>query len=153
MTLKLHQLPSLTKRSKLKVGRGYGSGKGGHTSTRGQKGQKSRGKIPQWFTGTSWVWFKRLPMIKGKSRFNSLQKPVINISLTDLDKHFKEGETVSAETLVKKGILNLKQVKRSRLKLLNNGKLTKKLKVDLPATKSAIQTITKLGGEYLREAA
>ncbi len=152
MTFKLHQLPKTTRSSKLKIGRGYGSGKGGHTSTRGQKGQKSRGKIPQWFTGTSWVWFKRLPMIKGKSRFNSLSKPIFNLSLDHLEKHFKSGETVNLETLVKSGLVTQKQVSQYRFKILNNGRLTKKLKVDLPATKSAIRTITKLGGEYLREA-
>ncbi len=152
MSFSLHQLPSITRKSKSRIGRGYGSGKGGHTSTRGQKGQKSRGKIPQWFTGTSWVWFKRLPMIKGKSRFNSLRKPVLNLSLSDLNDHFKAGEIVNLKTLVEKGLISSKEVQRYRFKLLNNGRLTKKLKVDLPATKSAIQTITKLGGEYLREA-
>ncbi len=150
MSLSLHQLPSTTRKPKLKIGRGYGSGKGGHTSTRGQKGQKSRGKVPQWFTGTSWVWFKRLPMIKGKSRFNSLKKPVINLSLSDLEV-FPNNSLVNLESLVKHHLITEKQAKRYRFKLLNRGKLTKKLKVDLPASQSAIQAITKLGGEYLRE--
>ena len=150
MSFSLNQLPAMIRKSKPKIGRGYGSGKGGHTSTRGQKGQKSRGKIPQWFTGTSWVWFKRLPMIKGKSKFNSLKKPVINLSLSDLEV-FPNNSLVNLESLVKHQLITEKQAKRSRFKLLNRGKLTKKLKVDLPASQSAIQTITKLGGEYLRE--
>ena len=148
--MKLHELTKTTKTSKQRVGRGYGSGKGGHTSTRGQKGQKSRSKIPQWFTGTSWVWFKRLPMIKGKGKFKSVKKKVFNLNLTQLE-CYKDGETVNPSTLVKKGVVSEKQAKQHNFKLLNNGKLTKKLKVDIPATKSAIKTIKKLGGEYLRE--
>ncbi|MBU1070791.1 uL15 family ribosomal protein, partial [Patescibacteria group bacterium] len=49
--MNLSNLPKITQRPKKRVGRGYGSGKGGHTSGRGQKGQKSRSKIPIWFEG------------------------------------------------------------------------------------------------------
>ena len=48
MTTKLEK--TVTKRKK-RVGRGYGSGKGGHTSGRGQKGQKSRSHIGILFEG------------------------------------------------------------------------------------------------------
>lgn len=36
-------LKKIVKNRKKRIGRGYGSGKGGHTVGRGQKGQKSRG--------------------------------------------------------------------------------------------------------------
>ncbi len=148
--MKLYQLPKITTPPRKRLGRGYGSGKGGHTATRGQKGQKSRSKIPAWFTGTSWVWFKRLPMIRGKGRFQSLQKPVLNLKLSDLAA-FPPHSLVNSKTLVKQGVISSKQARRYRLKLLNSGRLDKPLKVDLPASQSAIQTITSLGGEYLRE--
>ena len=44
--MKLHALPKITKPKNKRLGRGYGSGKGGHTSSRGQKGQNSRGSGP-----------------------------------------------------------------------------------------------------------
>ena len=37
--------------AKKRLGRGYGSGKGGHTSSRGQKGQKSRTDVHVLFEG------------------------------------------------------------------------------------------------------
>jgi len=50
--MELNKLPKITATAKKRVGRGYGSGKGGHTSGRGQKEQKSRGKIPLTLEGT-----------------------------------------------------------------------------------------------------
>jgi len=44
-------LPKVVAKSKKRLGRGMGSGKGSHTSGRGQKGQKSRGKIGVLFEG------------------------------------------------------------------------------------------------------
>ena len=84
--MKLHEKPKLVARSQKRLGRGYGSGKGGHTSTRGQKGQKTRGKIPAHFVGTSWVWFKRLPFIRGKSSLRVSPKPsqLVSVALTSL---------------------------------------------------------------------
>ena len=40
-------------RKRKRIGRGVGSGYGGHSSTRGDKGYKSRAgsKIPAWFEG------------------------------------------------------------------------------------------------------
>ncbi|KKU01984.1 MAG: 50S ribosomal protein L15 [Microgenomates group bacterium GW2011_GWF2_45_18] len=52
---KLHELPHLATHHAKRVGRGFGSGKGGHTTGRGTKGQRSRvGKgIPVWFEKNS----------------------------------------------------------------------------------------------------
>ena len=38
-------LPKVTERKKKRVGRGMGSGKGSHTSGRGQKGQSARSGV------------------------------------------------------------------------------------------------------------
>ena len=50
--MKLNKLPKTTAKSKKRVGRGYGSGKGSHTVGRGQKGQKSRSKVGLLIEGT-----------------------------------------------------------------------------------------------------
>lgn len=68
--LQPHKLPKLVTRGKKRVGRGMGSGKGSHTVGRGQKGQKSRGKISIYFFGTKMKksLIKRLPMMRGKGK-------------------------------------------------------------------------------------
>lgn len=148
--MELHSQPKTTTRTKKRLGRGYGSGKGGHTAGRGQKGQKSRSSIPIWFTGTSWVWFKRLPMLRGKDKFKPVGKETLVISSDQLNT-FRAGETVDLKSLVKKGLITERESKRYEIKVLLAGKLEKKIKLDLPASKELIKQIKKLGGEYLSE--
>lgn len=150
--MKLNNRPSLVESSKKRVGRGYGSGKGGHTTGRGQKGQKARYSIPIWFTGTSWVWFKRLPFLRGKSRFKSLHKPTIILTLSDLDE-FKSGTLVDKNFLLKEGLLTKNDISSYNIKVLYKGKLTKKIKLALKASNKVVKEVEKLGGEYLGEAA
>ena len=66
--MKLHNLlPTKKNKSKKRLGRGYGSGKGGHTVGRGTKGQKAReGRgAPLGFEGGQVPLFRRLPQIGG----------------------------------------------------------------------------------------
>jgi large subunit ribosomal protein L15 len=66
------RLPKIVERRKKRVGRGMGSGKGSHTSGRGQKGQKSNGDIHILFEGlkTKKSFLKRLPLMRGKGKFH-----------------------------------------------------------------------------------
>lgn len=66
------RLPKVVKRGAKRVGRGVGSGKGSHTSGRGQKGQKSRGSINILFEGMKMKksLIKRLPKMRGKGIFH-----------------------------------------------------------------------------------
>lgn len=63
--------------AKKRLGRGYGSGKGGHTSSRGQKGQKSRTKIHILFEGlkVKKSTLKKFPLLRGKGKFKAKAKP------------------------------------------------------------------------------
>lgn len=66
----LNNLTKTTKNSKRK-GRGYGSNKGGHTATRGQKGQKSRSGYSRprpGFEGGQMPLSRRLPKFRGYRR-------------------------------------------------------------------------------------
>ena len=77
--IKLNNIPKLNK-SKIRVGRGIGSGKG-KTSGRGVKGQKSRSGVAiKSFEGGQMPLYRRLP----KRGFNSIQKE--NIAILNLDK-------------------------------------------------------------------
>jgi large subunit ribosomal protein L15 len=136
-----------TKRSQKRVGRGYGSGKGGHASGRGQKGMKARNKPKLTFSGTKIKksWLKRLPLWRGKGRLKSSRNPA-SIRLDMLDAHFKPDEAVTVESLVKKGLVKRKQANSAGVKIIGGGKITKKLSVKLPCTRSAAAQIEKAGG-------
>ncbi len=144
--MKLHSLTRLVTKRKKRLGLGYGSGKGGHTSSRGQKGQKSRNGVRLSFTGSSWVWFKRLPFMRGKSRFNSFGKRTV-ITLNDLNS-LASGSVVTIESLIQAGVISKNQATISHLKVVGTGVLTKQLTVKVASTKSAQSAIIASGGEY-----
>lgn len=148
--MKLHTLPKLTTMKKKRLGHGYGSGVGGHTSSRGQKGQKARNGVRLSFTGSSWVWFKRLPFMRGKSRFNSFgKKALINLSTLNV---FESGAVVSMESLIEQKLISKNQATISSIKIVGTGELKKKLKVMVPATASAQKAILAAKGEYSGQA-
>lgn len=138
----------ITKRSK-RIGRGYGSGKGGHTVGRGQKGQKSRTKIGVLFEGmkVKKSLLKRLPLRRGKGKFKPGNKPIIvNLEVLNL---LPAGETVNLDLLIKKGIVDEKDAKEFGVKILGNGKLEKRLNIALPISKSAAKKVEKTGGKLV----
>ncbi len=145
----LSNLPSITARSKKRLGRGYGSGKGGHTTNRGQKGQKSRSKIPLWFEGGQLPLIRRTPFLRGKGRFKSLKKQPLTINLYQLN-NFKTGAKVNLDTTIKTLKLNSSKVAKHGLKIIATGKLDKALKVELPASAGAIKAIEKAGGKVIQ---
>ncbi len=136
--------PVLARRGK-RHGQGYGSGKGGHTVGRGQKGQKTRGTIPMWFEGGQLPLIRRTPFIRGKRRFQSLTGDTVIITLNALNK-FKANDTVDAASAVAILKLPQKRVDKSGLKIVATGKLDKALKVSLPVTAAAAKAITAAGG-------
>ena len=133
-------------RSKKRLGRGYGSGKGGHTSSRGQKGQKSRGSVGILFEGVKVrkSLLNRLPFLRGKGKNKGKTGPmIVNLDALNL---LKDGSKVNVEALVKAGILKESDATSYGVKILGDGKLEKKLTVLLPTSKSATKKIEKAGG-------
>lgn len=145
--ISLNKLPKITKRKKKRIGRGYGSGVGGHTTIRGAKGMKARGKVPLTFDGAKIKksWLKRLPFWRGKGRQKSLEERLI-FNLDVLENNFKNGDKVNLKSLIKKGLLKRSQSKL-KVKILSRGKITKSLEVDLPCSERAIGKIKKAGGK------
>ncbi len=137
----LDKTPEL--KSRKRVGRGPGSGMG-KTSTRGEKGQKSRSgvSIKPWFQGGQSPLYRRVP----KRGFNNKQfetkYAVINIS--DLNR-FNDGDVVTPELLKEKGIIK-KQL--NGVKVLGNGELEKKITVKAQRFSSkAVTKIESKGGK------
>ncbi len=144
-------LPKITKGRKKRVGRGYGSGKGGHTSGRGQKGQKSRSGLGIMFEGVKVKksLIKRLPLKRGKGKFHSKAKPLI--VKADYLNILPDGSSVNVELLVKYRIVNEKEAETYGVKILGNTKITKKLNITLPISKSAAKSVEKAGGKIVAE--
>lgn len=142
--MKLNELspvPGSTRELKRK-GRGNGSGSG-KTAGRGQKGQKSRsgGGVRVGFEGGQMPLARRIP----KRGFNNIfAKPLtaVNVSVFNI---FEDGETVNAAKLLSRGVLSKCDY---GLKVLGNGKLTKKLTIEANAfSETAKQKIEAAGGK------
>lgn len=134
-------LPKAVGKKSKRVGRGFGSGKGGHTVGRGQKGQKSRSSIGILFEGmkVKKSLLKRLPFQRGKGKFKAGKKPlVINLDVLNL---LPAGSKVNVDTLIKAGIVDAGQAREFGVKILGGGKLNKKLIIELPVSKSAAKKI------------
>lgn len=135
-----------TIRPSKRPGRGYGSGKGGHTSSRGQKGQKARSHVNIMYEGLKMrkSLLNRLPLMRGKGKNQGKQKPV-EISLTQLDR-LPSGTKVTMEKLVESNIVNADSALSRGVKVLATGELTKKLTVVIPTSKGAAEKIQSAGG-------
>lgn len=120
-----------------RLGQGYGSGKGGHTSSRGQKGQKARGSLGILFEGVKVKksFFKRLPLLRGKGKFAPNSK-VVAVGVSKLAA-FGEKDTVTLSALIEKGIV---PADTKKVKVFNDAKGSKtsgpKFSFDVPTTKS-----------------
>lgn len=140
------RIKTVLRRSK-RVGRGYGSGKGGHTAGRGTKGQRARSKPGILFEGmkVKKSLLRRLPLRRGKGKFKAREKPIV-VKLEYLNL-LKEGSRVNVETLAKAGIINKEEGERVGVKILGGGELKKKLQLEVAASLSVTSKIEKAGGK------
>jgi large subunit ribosomal protein L15 len=120
----LNSLDTSVVKQKRRCGRGIGSKKGGHTTGRGQKGDKSRGTSKITFDGTKIKkgWIKRTPFLRGKHRVLSSTYD-FPLNLGQIDAWFKENDIVDLKAILKK--FQARHIKS--VKILAGGKLTKAL--------------------------
>ena len=133
-------------KSKMRVGRGIGSGKG-KTCGRGVKGQKSRSGVAiKAFEGGQMPLYRRLP----KRGFNPIRRSFIAIlnlekiqSFID-KKNIKTSDVLNSNLLKKLKLINKNSVK---LKILGSGEIKEKINIEADlASKSAIAKLEKVGG-------
>lgn len=145
--MKLNQLPKLkgvNKKAK-RVGRGYGSGKGGHTTGRGTKGQKARSKVRLGFEGGQNPLYKALPQARGFKALDKKEASVVNVR--DLERKFDDGTEITKDLLIAE---NMVSKSAPAIKLLGNGEITKKVTVKgVRASETAKKKIEKAGGKVL----
>ena len=130
--MELHTLAPAKKSRKTarRIGRGNASG-WGRTAAKGEKGQKARSgaPIPAWFEGGQMPLYRRIPKVGFSSRVRVRGFNVFNIvNLSQLEKLFNDGDTVSLETLQEVGLATSKR-RRAGVKLLGHGDISKKLTV------------------------
>lgn len=139
--MQIHELKTKNKNLKKKrVGRG---GKKGTYSSRGMKGQNSR--AGRKFVPVIRELIKRYPKLKGYRRF-VLPKDVVIVSLDMLEKVCKDGDIVSRQFLLEKGLIKKYKGKTPKVKILKGG-LTKKISIEnCKVSKIAKEIIEKVGG-------
>ncbi|MBD5135048.1 MAG: 50S ribosomal protein L15 [Lachnospiraceae bacterium] len=130
-----------THNDNFRRGRGHGSGNG-KTAGKGHKGQKARSGAPRiGFEGGQMPLYRRIPK-RGFTNRNT--KYIVGINVSVLEDKFADGETVTVEELIEKGIV---KNPRDGVKILGNGELTKKLNVKVNAFSEGAKTkIEALGG-------
>ena len=135
-----------SRKKRMRVGRGIGSGKGKQAG-RGGKGQTARSGVRiKGFEGGQMPLHRRLPK-RGFTNIFKLDFAEINLDRLQqaIDAKLVDiKETVTAETLVKTGVLRRA---KDGLRLLGRGELKAKIAIEVHgASKSAIEAVEKAGG-------
>ncbi len=134
------------RRSKMRISRGIGSGKG-KTGGRGGKGQTARtGVSINGFEGGQMPLYRRLPK-RGFTNIFALKFAEVNLGR--LQEALEAGKLdpdkpINGEALVKAGLIRRM---RDGIRLLGKGELRIKILLEVAgATKSAIEAVEKAGG-------
>ncbi|AHM03959.1 LSU ribosomal protein L15p (L27Ae) [Roseibacterium elongatum DSM 19469] len=153
--MKLHELrdnPGATK-TKKRVGRGPGSGKG-KTAGRGIKGQKSRSGVAiAGYEGGQMPLYQRLPK-RGFNKPNRKEFAVVNLGL--IEKFVEAGKLdagaeITEDALVASGLVRRKL---DGVRVLAKGEVTSKLTITVTgASKAAVAAVEKAGGSLTTTAA
>jgi large subunit ribosomal protein L15 len=150
--------PASARRSRKRIGRGLGSGKGRY-SGRGIKGQKSRSgshKMRPGFEGGQNPIYMRLGKQRGPYSKDAMpvgphRTSTVPVNVSSLEQRFEAGAEVTVEALIEKGLV---RNAKTDVKLLGKGDLTKKLSVTVhAASASAREKVEAAGGSLtlLRE--
>ncbi len=146
----IHQLRSpKTKDRKTQVGRGIGSGHGGHTAGRGTKGQKSRSGYSRprpGFEGGQMPLSRRLPKLKGFNR-GVFRAGIVNniLKLSKVAETITDGK-VTVQSLVEAGLV-LPSSKKLSIKILFDQEIKQKLSIEgIEVSQSVKAAVEKAGG-------
>lgn len=127
-----------------RVGRGYGSGHGGHASGRGTKGQNARSgpSVRLGFEGGQTPVWMRFPK-RGFHNYGRVEYACVN--LDTLESRFPAQAEVTLDRLRE---MNVVKSRYERLKILGRGELTKPLTIRAHRfTREARRKIERAGGQ------
>jgi len=132
-------------KARKRLGRGAGTGQG-KTCGRGHKGQKSRsgGMSVSFHEGGQMPLFRRLPKRGFSNCKFATHYQIVNVSQLE---RFDDGVAVGLEQLSDARLIDSNKSGKSKVKILGDGELTKKLQVTAHKfSKSAEQKIVASGG-------
>ena len=136
-------------KSKIRVGRGIGSGKG-KTSGRGVKGQKSRSGVAiKSFEGGQMPLYRRLPKrgfkIIGKKTTGSINLSKIQSFIQS--KKIKTSDRIDLALLKK---LNIVKKKYKKIKVLGKGEIKEKLNIEVNYLSSSAKDKLEKSGSNIK---
>lgn len=134
------------RKSRMRVGRGIGSGKG-KTCGRGVKGQKSRSGVSiKGFEGGQMPIYRRLPK-RGFTNINRTEFQPVNLGQIQQfidEKKLDAKKPIDAAALAASGLI---RSAKAPVKLLAKGEITSKITISVcKASQSAVAAVEKAGG-------
>lgn len=139
-----------SKKKKLIVGRGIGSGKG-KTCGVGQKGQKSRSGVAiKGFEGGQMPLYQRLPKIGFRN--TAFRTYLAELNLGQLQEAITQKKLDAKKPIDEAILVKSKVVRRKKdgIKLLASGELKDKVELHVTkASKAAIEAVEKAGGKVV----
>ncbi len=145
MDLSNLKAPKPNKKSKKRIGRGQGSGYGGHTVGKGHNGQKSRSghKEKFWFEGGQMPLQRRVPKFGFNNPFRTDYEALNVDTLDGFIGLGKLDKKVTISDLRSAGVIG----KSDLVKLLGRGEIETKVDIEVhAASKSAKKKIEDAGG-------
>jgi large subunit ribosomal protein L15 len=145
MDLSNLKAPKPNRKNSKRIGRGPGSGRGGHTVGKGRDGQRSRSGFKQkpWFEGGQMPLQRRVPKFGFNNRF---RKEYTAVNTGTIEAFIKAGRlenSITIEDLQKNGLIG----KGDLVKLLGDGEIETKVEIEVhKASKSAQKKVEAAGG-------
>lgn len=145
MDLSNLKAPKPNKKKAKRIGRGQGSGYGGHTVGKGHKGQKSRSGYKEkfWFEGGQMPLQRRVPKWGFKNPFRTEYVPINTGTIQLFIEAGKLDKEISLSDLRETGLVG----KGDLVKLLGDGEIETSIQIEVhKASNSAQQKVEDAGG-------
>jgi large subunit ribosomal protein L15 len=145
MDLSNLKAPEPNKKNKKRIGRGQGSGRGGHTVGRGHNGQRSRSGYKEkfWFEGGQMPLQRKVPKWGFKNPFRTEYVAVNTGTIQLFIEAGKLDKKISIVDLQEAGLMG----KNDLVKLLGDGEIEEKVEIEVHnASKSAKKKVEDAGG-------
>ncbi len=146
MDLSNLKAPEPNKKNRKRIGRGQGSGRGGHTVGKGHNGQRARSGFKErfWFEGGQMPLQRRIPKWGFTNNFRT-EYVAVNVGTIDLflEAGKLKDSVITLDDLVESGLAG----KGDLVKLLGDGDIEKSIEIEVHnASKSAKKKVEDAGG-------
>lgn len=137
--------PEPNKKKAKRIGRGQGSGRGGHTVGKGHNGQRSRSGFKEkfWFEGGQMPLQRRIPKWGFNNNFSTEYVAVNTGTIQLFIEHDRLSDTITLDDLRDAGLAG----KNDLIKLLGDGEIEASIDIEVhDASDSAQKKVEDAGG-------